>query len=84
MFELFFVFDGKFYEQCDRVAMGSPLGPLLANVTSAILKTFGWKTVLSVSNQVFTEDSLMIHFYDFEQRIMLKSLKLISTNNMKP
>ena len=24
--------DGKFYEQCDGVAMGSPLGPTLANV----------------------------------------------------
>ena len=32
MFESFFIFDGKFYEQCDGVAMGSPLGPTLANV----------------------------------------------------
>ena len=32
MFELFFIFDGKFYEQCDGVAMGSTLGPALANV----------------------------------------------------
>ena len=32
MFESFFIFDGKFYEQCDGVAMGSPLGPALANV----------------------------------------------------
>ena len=32
MFESFFIFDGKFYEQCDRGAMGSPLGPTLANV----------------------------------------------------
>ena len=30
--ESFFIFDGKFYEQCDGVAMGSPLGPTLANV----------------------------------------------------
>ena len=28
----FLIFDGKFYEQCDGVAMGSPLGPTLANV----------------------------------------------------
>ena len=33
MFESFFIFDGKFYEQCDGVAMGSPLGPTLANVS---------------------------------------------------
>ena len=28
----FFQFDGALYEQTDGVAMGSPLGPLLANV----------------------------------------------------
>ena len=32
MLKSFFIFDGKFYEQCDDVAMGSPLGPTLANV----------------------------------------------------
>ena len=32
MFESFFIFDEKFYEQCDGVAMGSPLGPILVNV----------------------------------------------------
>ena len=32
MFESFFIFAGKFYEQCDGVAMGFPLGPTLANV----------------------------------------------------
>ena len=31
-FESFFIFDGKFYEQCYGVAMGSSLGPTLANV----------------------------------------------------
>ena len=32
MFESFFIFNGKFYKQCDGVAMCSPLGPTLANV----------------------------------------------------
>ena len=32
MFESVFIIDGKFYEHCDSVAMGSPLGPTLANV----------------------------------------------------
>ena len=32
MFESFFIFDGKFYEQCDGVAMDSLLGTKLANV----------------------------------------------------
>ena len=30
--ELFFIFDQKYYKQCDSVAMGSPLGSILANV----------------------------------------------------
>ena len=32
MFESFFIFDGKCYEQCDGVAMGSPLGSTFTNV----------------------------------------------------
>ena len=27
-----FIFNGKFYDQVDSVAMGSPLGPFLANI----------------------------------------------------
>ena len=68
MFESFFILDGKIYEQCDGVAMGSPLGSTLANV---------------FSDQLFTDDLLMIPFYSFEKRIMLKSLKIISANNIK-
>ena len=30
--ESFFIFDQKYYKQCDGVAMGSPLGSTLANV----------------------------------------------------
>ena len=32
MFKSFCIFDGKLYEQCDGVAVGSPLGPTLATV----------------------------------------------------
>ena len=32
MSESFFIFDGKFFEQSDGVAVDSPLGPTLANV----------------------------------------------------
>ena len=32
MSETYFILDGKFYEQCDGVAMFSSLGPTLANV----------------------------------------------------
>ena len=30
-YESFFIFDGEYYSQIDGVAMGSPLGPALAN-----------------------------------------------------
>ena len=32
MFESFFIFDQKYYKQCDDVAMGSPFRPMLINV----------------------------------------------------
>ena len=32
-----FIFDGKFYERCNNVAMGSPLGPRLAHVSEIYL-----------------------------------------------
>ena len=34
-----FIFNGKFYDQIDGVAMGSPLGPLLANIFLSFHKT---------------------------------------------
>ena len=76
----FFIFDGKFHGLCDGLAMDSSLEPTLPIV---ILKTFGWKTVLLISNQLFTDDSWMILFYSLNQRIILKSLKIISTKNIK-
>ena len=36
--ESFFMFNNKFYKQIDGVAMGSPLGPALANILCAVLK----------------------------------------------
>ena len=43
-----FLFDGKYYDQIDGVAMGSPLDPVLANIFSVILKKSGWLTPKSV------------------------------------
>ena len=34
-----FMFDGKFYDQSDGVSMGSPLGPILANIFMSNLET---------------------------------------------
>jgi len=36
-----FVFDGQFFDQSDGVAMGSPLGPVLANILCVSLRRSG-------------------------------------------
>ena len=36
MFESCLIFDGKVYEQCDGVAMGSPLGSTFTNVFTCL------------------------------------------------
>ena len=46
-----FQFDGQLYEQTDGVAMGSPLGPLMANVFTCHLE------------EKLTRDDLMPHLY---------------------
>ena len=83
MFKSFYIFHGKFYEQCDGVAIGSPLGPTLANFFMCHFETFGWKTARVISNQLFIDGLLMIHFYYFDQRITLRNLEIISINSIK-
>ena len=43
--------------------MGSPLGPALANVFMCRFKSICLEPVLHISNQLFTEDSLIIRYY---------------------
>ena len=77
MFESFFIVDGKLYEQCDDVVMDSLLELTLANVFMCHFKNIWLETSLLISNQLFTDDSLMIHFCSFRKRMMLKSFKII-------
>ena len=37
--ECHFIFDGRYYEQTDGEAMGSPVGPLLANASVTLKKS---------------------------------------------
>ena len=83
MFESLFILDGKFHEQGGDVAIDSSLGPTIADVFMFHFEKNHWKNILLISKQLLQDDSLMIHFYSFEQRIMLKSLNNISTNKIK-
>ena len=58
----FFNFEGKVYKQIDEVAMGSPLGPTLANAFLCFHEQI-WLNVLMNSNLYTTEDTLMTFFY---------------------
>ena len=53
-----FQFDGQLYEQVDGVAMGSPLGPLMANVSCAPLKE-NW--IATTSYQVSIKGTSTTH-----------------------
>ena len=48
-----------------------------------ILKTFGWKNVQVISNQLFIQGLLMIRFYHFNLRVTLWNLEITSLNNIK-
>ena len=52
MFESFFIFDEKFYKQCDDVAMGYPLGPILGNVFMCHFENFWLENCASHSKPI--------------------------------
>ena len=56
-----FLFNGKFYDPIDGVAMGSPLAPVLANLSWDITKNSRLKTFRGLHHPTI-EDMLMIFF----------------------
>ena len=44
-----FMFEGKFYDQIDGVAMGSRLGPVLANLFMGIMNKSGYNHLKNVN-----------------------------------
>ena len=49
-----FVFDGKLYDQINGVAMGSPLGPSMANFLCVLWRRGSLVIVLRSANLLFT------------------------------
>ena len=54
-----FLFQGTFYDQIDGVAMGSPLGPVLANLFMGYYKTI-WLNTFRECEIILIDDMLMI------------------------
>ena len=79
----FLIFDGKFYEQCDGVAMGSPLGPTLANVFMCHFENIWLENCPSHFKPIVYRRFVDDTFSYFDQRITLKNLEIISINNIK-
>ena len=44
-----FILDGQYYDQIDGVAIGSPLGPVLANIFMCHFVPFGLDTSMTLS-----------------------------------
>ena len=67
-----FLFDGQYYDQIDGVAMGSPLGPVLANLCMAYHEK-DW--IKNYRHQAYSsiKDMLMIFFVQSKVRLRQKS-----------
>ena len=74
--ETFFMFNNKYYEQVDGVAMGSPLGPAFANIKN------GFEIVLLISNLCSIGNISMINLYYFLLLIMQINLGSICHLNI--
>ena len=63
--DFFFIFDGKYYKQKDGVAMGCPLGPILAYVFLCHLEE-QWISNCPIDYKPISFRRLLtIHFYYF-------------------
>ena len=73
--ESFFVFDGEYYKQIDGVAMGSPLGPTLANIFLCRYEKQWLSECPSICKPAYYEryvDDIFLLFKSFEQVQLFK------------
>ena len=73
----FFNFDGKIYKQTGGVAMGSLLGPSLANTFLCFHEQIWLNDCPKILNLCITEDMWMTYLLCFVQQTILKNLLII-------
>ena len=78
-----FLFDGSLYQQVDGVAMGSPLGPLLANIFMAYVANLLFKSNLNEEIGFWARyvDDVLVIFNKINPKI---NDILLSINNVHP
>ena len=74
---LLILFDQEFYKQYDGVAMGSPLGPALANVFLCYHENIWLHNCPSEFKPVIHRSTLMIPSYFFARNITSKNSEII-------
>lgn len=62
MAELLVLFDGSYYKQVDRIAMGSLLGPTLADLFLFLIWNYSSQIALLISDLLLIERILTAHF----------------------
>ena len=78
--EMHFTFDGSVYKQVDGVAMGSPLGPVLANIFMVELET---KLIPSLSDKISLWQRYVDDTFTFIRKDQIDYVKNV-LNNFHP
>ena len=81
-YESFFMFNNKYYKQVDGVAIGSPLGPALANIFMCSFESKWLRDCPKISNLYSIDVMSMTYLHYFLLLIMQINLRSICHPNI--
>ena len=76
-----FLFNGNMYDRVDGVTMGSPLAPVLANISMGYHEE-GWIKNYNYGGLFYLKGVLMIYLQFLKLKIMLLHFAIISIGNI--